>query len=92
MPTGINAYFDTNNGVPTIYFSRLYTDLKLSGAVVGLKVRHTLSGLILAHLSGSCPIGIVLDRMEEYPEEWDGSRELQSEVVAWLRARYPLGV
>ena len=53
----------------------------------------TLTGLLLAYLERSTPVGIVLDRMEECPEEvQDAGTELVLATVEWLRKQHPTGV
>lgn len=38
-----------------------------------------------------CPVGILLDRLTEYPEECDAPPEVVAEAVAQLRERNPNG-
>ena len=53
----------------------------------------TLTGLLAAYLEGKTPVGVVLDRMQECPEEVKGmAGEVVAEVVSLLRARHPNGV
>jgi hypothetical protein len=52
----------------------------------------TLSGLILSHLEGVTPIGIVLDRLEECPEELGADADTHRQLLHWLRTRHPDGV
>ena len=53
----------------------------------------TLTGLIAAYLEGNTPIGVVLDRMEECPEEVQGAEpDLVLAAVGWFRERHPNGV
>lgn len=81
-----HTFIDTNAGVPTVYAQRRWHSTK------GFPASGTLSGLILSHLAGVTPIGIVLDRLEECPEELDADSETHRQLVAWLRNRYPDGI
>jgi len=40
---------------------------------------------------GLCPVGILLDRLEEYPEECDAPPDVVAEAVRQLRERNPNG-
>jgi len=42
-------------------------------------------------IRGAVPVGILLDRLTEYPEECEAPPELVAEAVAELRRRNPLG-
>jgi hypothetical protein len=53
-------------------------------------VTGTLDGLVRSYLAGECPAGIVLDRLEEYPEEVGGG-SVPVLVLAFLRSRLGVG-
>jgi hypothetical protein len=53
-------------------------------------VTGTLDGLVRSYLAGECPVGIVLDRLEEYPEEVGGG-SVPVLVLAFLRSRLGVG-
>jgi hypothetical protein len=81
----VSVRLDTNVGVPTVYVSTVWT-------VRGYAATGTLSGLILSHLEGVTPIGIVLDRLEECPEELGADADTHRQLLHWLRTRHPDGV
>jgi hypothetical protein len=45
--------------------------------------------LATSYWSGSCPIGILLDRLQEEPSECEAPAEELKDVVLWLRQQYP---
>jgi hypothetical protein len=56
---------------------------------------YTLTG-VLAELAAAfwwhrTPIGIVIDRLEEYPNECQAPEEIVRAAVAWLRQRHSTG-
>lgn len=51
-----------------------------------------LAILIVQHMAKKVPIGIVLDRLEEYPHELDTDPETHRVILDWLRARHPDGI
>jgi hypothetical protein len=44
--------------------------------------------LAVGVFNGTTPIGILFDRLDEYPNEFDASEELRAQVVEYLRAKY----
>lgn len=56
-------------------------------------LRGTLASLVAEYLCGRCMLGIVLDRMEECPEEVevsDYSEPFLTQAVELLRAKFPI--
>jgi hypothetical protein len=57
---------------------------------------HYVSGdleiLIVGWKLGKVPVGIVTDRIEEYPNELKAFPERRELIIQWLRAKYPNGV
>lgn len=47
-----------------------------------------LAALVLSFFRQQCPYGVVLDRLEEYPEEARLAAEDTASVVAFLRAQH----
>lgn len=48
--------------------------------------------LALGAMDGTTPIGILLDRAGDYPNEFDMTPEMLAKVVNYLRAKYPNGM
>lgn len=53
-----------------------------------IKLKGSASVLAVGVLNGNTPLGILLDRMDEFPNEVDASEELRAQVVAYLREKY----
>ncbi len=60
----------------------------LQGRSVEMKVRGDLRTLLNLYTLYQCPVGILLDRLEEYPEEAGSDTTLVAAAVEWLRQRH----
>lgn len=79
-------HLDTNAGSPCLYFTHTYT-----GATAGLALRGESGLLCLSVLRREAPVGILLDRLEEYPEECECPPDELARVIRQLRERNPNG-
>lgn len=53
------------------------------------KTTGGLALLIASNQQSITPLGIVLDRMEEYPHELETDVETRTGIINWLRKEYP---
>jgi hypothetical protein len=77
---------------------RSTVEVYYSYAPSGLPILYDTNGdlaiLIRQYWRRKCPLGIVLDRLEEYPTELEAhpltATETVAEIVAWLRSQKPV--
>ena len=58
---------------------------------VGLTFRGDTAELLRQHLKGNCPVGVLIDHIEEHPENVTGNRKLHEVIVAYYRSKYRCG-
>lgn len=74
-------------------YAHLYYRSPSQGVYGGRPLGGTSLTLALSAVAGHCPVGILLDRLEEHPEEVEGADPAEVRAcVAYLRTKYPNGV
>jgi hypothetical protein len=76
---------------PPVYYLYVKRDQPAEYRYRRLLLSRTANLLAVEVVAARCPLGVILDRLEENPEECEAPPDLLRAVVEWMRAKYPIG-